>query len=118
MGANAAVFLKGTPRWQDYVPATDLPAGSVVALGTGCGVLHSPGVSGVEMGIAIGGGIYEVVLGGTLAEFADVDWENSNDKFVAAGTGDNYFGRICAGNGGADTNRRRVQHLEGRRDAT
>lgn len=118
MGANAAVFLKGTPRWADYIPATDLPAGSIVALGTGCGILHSPGVAGVEMGIAIGGGIYQVTLGGTLSENAHIDWENSNDKMVAAGTGDNYFGKVAPGYGGADTNVRRAIHMEKPSDAT
>jgi hypothetical protein len=70
------------------------------------------------MGVAVGGGVYEVVLGGTLAELVHVDWENSNDKMVAAGTGDNYFGRIEQGMGGVDTNVRRVMHMEKTNDAT
>jgi hypothetical protein len=118
MAAGAAKFISGTPRWARYTPATDLGAGSIVAFGSQCGVLHSPGVSGVEMGIAVGGGIYEVTLGGTLSELVFVDWENSNDKMVAAGTGDNFFGRIEQGMGGADTNLRRVMHMEKPSDAT
>lgn len=110
--AITAKFVKGDPKWSDYTPAADLAAGEVVILGNGCGVLHSPGKTGEEMGVAVGNGIYEMTLGASLAENAEVDFATASKKVVAAGAGDAYFGKIEPGNGGADTNRRRVRHLQ------
>jgi hypothetical protein len=110
-------FIKGTPRWTDYTPAGALTAGAGVVIGTSVGVLHSPGVAGEEMGVAIGGGIYEGVMGATLAEHAHVDFDNTTKKLVAA-AGGAYFGKVAPGNGGVDTNRRRFIHMEKPSDAT
>lgn len=110
--AQDATFIKGDPEFIDYTPGADLTAGAIVLWGaTGCLVLHSPGLNGVEMGAAAGGGVYEVTLGGTLAAGALVDFNNTTKKMVAAGTGDAFFGKILPGQGGSDTNKRRVKHL-------
>jgi hypothetical protein len=106
-----ARFVKGDPQWADYTPGSDLAAGTVVPIGAGAvGILHSPGKNGVEMGIAVDDGVYEVMLGASLAEHALVDWNDTTNKVVAA-AGGLFFGRIEPGNGGADTNLRRVRHM-------
>lgn len=116
--AQDATYIKGDPEIIDYTPGADYTAGAIVVWGNQCLVLHSPGYNGVEMGAAAGGGVYEVTLGGTLAAGADVDFNNTTKKMVAAGTGDAYFGKILPGQGGADTNKRRVKHLAKTDDAT
>ncbi len=106
-----ARFVKGDPIWSDVVPSEDLEAGDIIIMGDSCLVLHSAGVNGVEMGAAKEGGVYEITLGATLAEGAHIDYDDATGKFVAAGNGDAYFGRIEPGFGGADTNVRRATHF-------
>jgi hypothetical protein len=109
--AMDAKFIKGDPRWSDNVPAADVTGGEVVIEGNRCLVCHSPGVAGAEMGMAEEGGIYELVLGATLAENAEVDFNNTTKRLVAAGAGDAYFGRLEPGYGGVNGDRRRAKHL-------
>lgn len=109
-----ARFLKGDPIWSDVVPAGTLAAGDIIITGDSCLVLHSPGVTGVEMGAAKEGGIYEITLGATLAEGAHIDYVTATGKFVAAGSGDAYFGRLEPGNGGVLNNLRRATHYSAR----
>lgn len=116
--AVLAKFIKGNPDFEDYTPAADMDAGSVVVLGsagpgTRLGILHSRGVAGVEMGVAVGGGVYLVTLGATLAEFAMVGMDISLGKVLAAANAacDGVLGPILQGFGGADTELARVMHI-------
>lgn len=106
-----ARFIKGDPIWSDYTPIATLAAGDVVILNDSVLVLHSPGVIGEEMGVAKEGGVYEVTLGATLAAGAHIDYVTATGKFVAAGSGDAYFGRLEPGNGGVLNDVRRATHF-------
>lgn len=111
-----ATFQHGDPAFVDYTPASgDLSAGQVVPMGNtaAAGVLiaHGDMANAVEGGIAAQGGVYSVTSLQNNADFANVYWDNTNNK-VTSDVNNAFFGKIVGGGGGGANTAVEVLHLQ------
>ncbi len=103
-----ATMRSGEPKTASYTPAAgDIAAGQVVLLGnlTGltCGIAHQPIANNAKGTLAIGGGIYDVVMGTNIAPYTKVYWDDANNKVSSTSTNNATFGFLLEGNTGANT---------------
>jgi hypothetical protein len=110
-----AIFRHGDPVVIDYTPSGgNVAAGDVVVVGsvtanTGgagafTGIAHNPIVNNTLGGLAIGGGVYDVVNLNNAPNGAKVYWDDTNNKVTTASTNNAVFGFIATnGGGGANT---------------
>jgi hypothetical protein len=102
-----ATFRHGDPVYMDYTPAAgNISAGQVVLLGntTGltCGIAHLD-IENTKLGaLAIGGGVYDVIMLTNLAPYTKVYWDDTNNKVVSTSTNNAQFGYLLEGNTGAN----------------
>ena len=102
-----ATLRHGIPRFMDYTPTGgNVVAGQVVSLGgtagLTCGIAHQDIANNVLGALAIGDGVYEVTMLTNIAPFAQVFWDDTNNK-VTSTTTLIPFGRLLTGNTGANT---------------
>ncbi len=105
--AFEATFRHGDPTFMDYTPAAgNIAGGQVVLLGNTagltCGIAHLPITNAVLGAIAVGGGIYDVVMLTNIAPYTKVYWDDTNNKVVSTSTNNATFGFLLAGNTGAN----------------
>lgn len=103
-----ATMRHGEPTFMDYTPAAgNVPAGQVVLLGntTGlsCGIAHQDITNNTLGALAVGGGVYDVVMITNLAAYASVYWDDTNNKVSSTSTNNAYFGMLLTGGTGANT---------------
>ena len=102
-----ATMRHGEPIMMDYTPAAgNVAAGQVVLLGNTagltCGIAHVDIANGVLGALAVGGGVYDVVMLTNIAAFTKVYWDDANNKVVSTSTNNAQFGYLLAGNTGAN----------------
>jgi len=103
-----ATLRHGDPTFMDYTPAAgNVSAGQVVLLGNttglGCGIAHLDITNNTLGALAIGGGVYDVVMLTNLAAYARVYWDDTNNKVVSTSTNNAVFGVLLEGGTGANT---------------
>jgi hypothetical protein len=103
-----AIFRHGDPVYADYTPTGgNVAAGQVVLLGntTGltCGVAHLDILNSTLGALAVGGGIYDVVMAGNYAAWTQVWWDDSANKVTTTSTNNALFGFLVEGGTGANT---------------
>jgi hypothetical protein len=103
-----AIMRHGSPIFMDYTPAAgNVAAGQVVLLGNqsglSCGIAHLDILNNTLGALAIGGGIYDVIMLGNYAPYSNVFWDDTNNKVTTTSTNNAYFGQLLEGNTGANT---------------
>jgi hypothetical protein len=103
-----AVLRHGDPQFADFTPASgNVAAGQVVLLGNltglGLGIAHQDIVNNTLGSLAVGGGVYDVVMLTNIAPWATVYWDDTNNKVVTTSTNNATFGVLLTGNTGANT---------------
>lgn len=103
-----ATMRGGDPIMADYTPAAgNISAGQVVLLGntTGlsCGIAHQDITNNTLGALAIGEGIYDVVMLTNIAAWSLVYWDDTNNKVVTTSTNNAVFGVLLTGGTGANT---------------
>lgn len=103
-----ATFRHGDPIMADYTPgAGNVAAGQVVLLGNlaglSCGIAHQDIVNNTLGALAVGDGVYDVVMLTNLAPWSLVYWDDTNNKVVSTSTNNAVFGVLLTGNTGANT---------------
>jgi hypothetical protein len=102
-----AVFRHGDPTYAEYTPgAGNVAAGQVVLLGNTagltCGIAHLSITNNTLGALAIGGGVYDVVMLTNLAPYSKVYWDDTNNKVTSTSTNNALFGFLITGNTGAN----------------
>jgi hypothetical protein len=102
-----ATFRHGDPVYQDYTPTSgNVSAGQVVLLGnlTGltCGIAHLDITNNTLGALAVGYGIYDVVMLTNIAPYTKVYWSDSDNKVSSTSTNNATFGFLLEGNTGAN----------------
>lgn len=103
-----ATFRHGDPTFADFTPAAgNIAAGQVVMLGNlagiSCGIAHLDITNNTAGALAVGGGVYDVVMLTNLAPWTLVYWDDANNKVVSTSTNNMVFGVLLTGNTGANT---------------
>lgn len=103
-----ATMRHGDPQFQDYTPAAgNVTAGQVVLLGntTGltCGIAHQDITNNTLGSLAVGGGVYDVVMLTNIAADTAVYWDDTNNKVTTTSTNNAFFGFTRTGGTGANT---------------
>ena len=106
--AFEATLRHGDPSFADFTPAAgNVAAGQVVLLGNltglGLGIAHQDIVNNTLGSLAVGGGVYDVVMLTNLAPWSLVYWDDTNNKVVSTSTNNAVFGVLLTGNTGANT---------------
>lgn len=106
--AFEATMRSGDPEFMDYTPAAgNVSAGQVVLLGNtaglACGIAHQDITNNTLGALAIGGGVYDVVMLTNIAAYALVYWDDTNNKVVSTSTNNAVFGVLLTGGTGANT---------------
>ena len=97
MAAFEAVFVSGDPRFVDYTPGADVPAGEVIPLlgaaaAGGVGIPHLDMKSGVLGAVAIADGVYSVPGDAAIALGTLVYWNDTSNQAKATSTGNRQLG--------------------------
>lgn len=99
--ANEGIFWSGLQEMVDHTPGGALVAGAVVGLGSGANRLVGITPTALEasrLGTLSIGGIYKLKkeVGGAVTFSAGdaVDWDDTNNTAIAAGTGD-FGAGVC-----------------------
>lgn len=115
-------FRHGKPVMIDYTPSSgNVTAGDVIVLvsitanttgaGLTTGVAHRDIENNKQEAIAAGGGVYDVVNLDNAADFAEVYWDDANDKITTTSTNNGKFGYIVSGGaGGANSTCKALHH--------
>lgn len=103
-----ANFRHGDPTFADFTPGSgNISAGQVVLLGNlagiSCGIAHLDIVNNQPGALAVGGGVYDVVMLTNMAPWTLVYWDDTNNKVVSTSTNNAVFGVLLTGNTGANT---------------
>lgn len=100
-----ATLRQGNPRFIDYTPTGgNVSAGQVVLLGNlagvSCGIAHQDIPNNTLGAVAIGDGVYDVVMLSNLANYALAYWDDTNNKLTSTSTNNAVFGAVVGGGGG------------------
>lgn len=106
--AFEATMRHGDPTFADYTPAAgNVAAGQVVLLGNTagltCGVAHQDITNNTVGSLAVGGGVYDVVMITNIAAYTKVYWDDTNNKVTSTSTNNATFGFLLTGGTGANT---------------
>lgn len=106
--AFEATFRHGNPTMMAYTPAAgNIAAGQVVLLGNtaglACGIAHQDITNNTLGSLAIGDGVYDVVMLTNIAAYSLVYWDDTNNKVVTTSTNNAVFGVLLTGGTGANT---------------
>lgn len=108
LGVDATFRHGSVESYGDYTPSAGaVDAGDVVVLGNTagltCGIAHLDIPNGELGALALGGGIYDVVMLGNYAPWTKVYWDASVSKVTTTSTNNALFGFLVEGNTGANT---------------
>lgn len=108
LGVDATFRHGSVESYADYTPASgDVSAGQVVLLGNTagltCGIAHRDIPNGTLGALAMGGGVYDVVMAGNYAAWTKVWWDDSANKVTTTSTNNAQFGYVIEGGTGADS---------------
>jgi hypothetical protein len=103
-----ATLRQGAPQFVDYTPAAgNITAGQVVLLGNlvgvSCGIAHQDIANATLGALAVGGGVYDVIMLSNLANYALAYWDDTNNKLTSTSTNMAIFG-VVVGGGAAGAN--------------
>jgi hypothetical protein len=106
--AFEATMRHGDPTFADYTPAAgNVAAGQVVLLGNTagltCGIAHQDITNNTLGSLAVGGGVYDVVMITNIAAYSKVYWDDTNNKVTSTSTNNATFGFLLTGGTGANT---------------
>lgn len=111
-----ATFRHGTPTMEQYTPSSgNVSSGQVVLLGntTGlsCGIAHADITNNTLGSLAIGGGVYDVVMLSNIANWGLAYWDDTNNKLTSTSTNNAVFGVVVNGGGGGANATVRAMHI-------
>lgn len=103
-----ALIRKGIPQMVEHTPASgNLSSGQVVLLGNlaglSCGIAHQDITNNTKGTLAVGGGVYEVVMLSNIAQWGLAYWDDTNNKLTSTSTNNAVFG-VVVNNGGGGAN--------------
>lgn len=104
-----ATLVSGNPVMGDHVAGADIAAGDVVVRGDLVGIAHLDILNTKRGSLALGGGIYDVMVAGAYAAGAKVYWDDTNNKVTTTSSGNKGFGFMNE-QSTADTQIREVLH--------
>ncbi len=108
-------YRHGACEMIDYTPSGgNIAAGQViksraassntVEIGLACLVAHTPIENNTLGAVSAGGGVYDVINLNNAADYAQVFWDDTNNKVTTVSTNNARFGYIVkAGGGGANS---------------
>jgi hypothetical protein len=114
--AVTAAFRHGDPTFEEYTPGSgNVSAGAVVVLGNtaglSLGIAHSDITNNTLGSLAIGGGVYDVVMLSNIANWGLAYWDSANSKLTSTSTNNAVFGLVVNGGGGGANATVRAWHL-------
>lgn len=103
-----ATFKHGDPTFESYTPSTgNVSSGQVILAGNTSGlttVIAHQDITNATLGaVAIGGGVYEVVMLSNIAQWGLAYWDDTNNKLTSTSTNNATFGFVVK-NGAAGAN--------------
>lgn len=115
-------FRHGSPVMIDYTPSSgNVAAGQViqatdaasntVEVGLSCLIAHTAIENNTLGAVAAYGGVYDVVNLNNAANYAQVYWDDSNNKVTTVSTNNARFGFIVADGGGGANSTARALHV-------
>lgn len=100
----------------EHTPASgNISAGQVVLLGNlsglSCGIAHGDITNNTKGSLAIGGGVYEVVMLSNIAQWGLAYWDDGNNKLSSTSTNNAVFGVVVYNGGGGANATVRAMHI-------
>lgn len=107
---------QGDPAFIDYTPSSgNVSSGQVVLLGNtaglSVGIAHQDITNNTLGALAVGGGVYDVVMLSNLANYALAYWDDTNNKLTSTSTNNAVFGVVVGGGGGGANATVQALHL-------